>query len=197
MTRLSWNEEIYLVTRDGATQNTKTRCLCILCYITNRPDTRRTVLEKGGTQNGNFLKTLFQRKRGKLDGLAALTEVDNDTKLLYQELDQRLEHLRAEGVVDVKMLAGRSSSTRDKLWVLNNVLRLSEEGHGSVTVVLPDETTPYFRGFFKPSKGWCHDCHYLGPDQCSRQRHRPGLFILIIRKLDQRRVILTNISNML
>ena len=78
---------------------------------------------------------LYKRTHSELAGLAELMEVDENTRLLYAELEERLGRMRAEGFVDMKVLSGRSSPVRDKLWVLNNVLRLSEEGKTKVMVL--------------------------------------------------------------
>jgi hypothetical protein len=65
----------------------------------------------------------------------SLVEANKNTKVVHANLVLRLERLEAEGVVDLKVTCGRSSSVNDKLWVLNNVLRLQEEGRMTVDVL--------------------------------------------------------------
>ena len=58
----------------------------------------------------------------------ALVPASAATNMVNQNLSARLDRLRSQGFVDLKVTAGRSSSAQDKLWVLNNVLRQYEEG---------------------------------------------------------------------
>jgi len=87
---------------------------------------------KGGAHNGNRLKTLFQRPN---NGNQKLQPATRAQQRVNTELANRLERLRSEGFVDLKVTCGRSSSTQDKLWVLNNVLRRSEAGLCETTVL--------------------------------------------------------------
>lgn len=69
--------------------------------------------------------------------LKQLGEQDEATQLLYDELDGRLKRLQDRGAVDLKAMCSsdRNSSTVDKLWALNNVLRRSEEGKTEVSII--------------------------------------------------------------
>ncbi|MFT5832257.1 MAG: hypothetical protein ACI9SY_000640, partial [Candidatus Paceibacteria bacterium] len=95
------------------------------------------VLSTGGTRNGNRLKTFFQRHdNGKQLQPPKLRPATSAQQKVNAELAARLERLRSEGVVDVKVFANSSkrSSAQDMRWVLNNVLRHYEEGHYETTV---------------------------------------------------------------
>lgn len=86
-------------------------------------------------RNRNRLKTFFQRKKGKPTVGVSLTEVNSNTKQVHDDLRVSLAERQVEGVVDLKVTCGSSSSVNDKLWVLNNVLRLKREGKFTSTDV--------------------------------------------------------------
>ena len=68
-----------------------------------------------------------------------LLEQDDDTSKVQMDLKERLDRLSATGVVDIKSMCSpdRNSSTVDKLWTLNNILRLYEGGVGERSVINP------------------------------------------------------------
>jgi hypothetical protein len=53
---------------------------------------------------------------------------------LRQELNGRLERLSKDGLVDFKAMTSRdrNMSTLDLVWAVNNALRLSEDGKGTL-----------------------------------------------------------------
>lgn len=63
-------------------------------------------------------------------GCAPLKKIGADSEKVQADLERRLENLRSEGFVDCKAMSSpdRNSSTADKLWTLNNVLRKREIG---------------------------------------------------------------------
>ena len=65
-----------------------------------------------------------------LAGLAPLTELSDDAQRVNEELALRLKNLERQGFVDCKAMCSpdRNTSTAEKLWVLNNVLRIQEAG---------------------------------------------------------------------
>ena len=75
--------------------------------------------------------------RTNLEGLAPVKRVDSATSLLVADLTEKLDVLKKSGTIDIKAMCScdRNSSTRDMLWVLNNVLRLESEGEYKVTVI--------------------------------------------------------------
>ena len=72
-------------------------------------------------------------------GLAPLSRVDSDRQKVRDELAGRLEKLKDEGFADCKGLAStsRDSNPEERIWVLNNVLRLDELGLCETTVINP------------------------------------------------------------
>lgn len=71
------------------------------------------------------------------DKLEKLGAQDGATQKLYDELEARLDDLAQKGAVDLKAMCSsdRNSSTVDKLWALNNVLRRSAEGRTEVSII--------------------------------------------------------------
>lgn len=71
--------------------------------------------------------------------LETLLQVSPEDAAIREELEGRLERLRAQGVVSISggVRGGQYGSTRDDLWTLNNVLRQYEEGKGEVKTIRP------------------------------------------------------------
>ncbi len=72
-----------------------------------------------------------------LTGLAELLPASDNVLKVNKNLTERLDRLSAEGFVDCKAMCSpdRNSSSSDKLWVLNNVLRQYESGACSIEVI--------------------------------------------------------------
>lgn len=66
-----------------------------------------------------------------------LSKQDAATGHLYRDLSARLDALRQSGALDLKAMCSsdRNSSTVDKLWALNNILRRSAEGKTVVSLI--------------------------------------------------------------
>ncbi len=66
-----------------------------------------------------------------------LTDQESHTAVLHQELETRLNKLSAAGAIDLKVTGSGNpnSSTVDMLWTLNNILRRSDEGKTSTSVI--------------------------------------------------------------
>ena len=72
-----------------------------------------------------------------LKGLAELKPATSNALKVKENLTRRLDDLAADGFVDVKAMCSpdRNSSSADKLWVLNNVLRQYESGLCEIEVI--------------------------------------------------------------
>ena len=72
-----------------------------------------------------------------LAGLAELRSANDNVLKVNENLSRRLDVLAAQGFVDCKAMCSpdRNSSSADKLWVLNNVLRQYESGACSIEVI--------------------------------------------------------------
>ena len=57
-----------------------------------------------------------------------LVPASDAVQAVNSDLKVSLNRLASEGLLDIKVTAGRKSSTQDKLWVMNNVLRRNKEG---------------------------------------------------------------------
>ena len=72
-----------------------------------------------------------------LAGLHSLVSVGAPSNAMRTNLQNRLNYLESEGFVDCKAMCSpdRNSSSADKLWVLNNVLRQYEQGHCEIEII--------------------------------------------------------------
>lgn len=72
-----------------------------------------------------------------LAGLAELKPASDNALKVNENLSRRLDVLAARGFVDCKAMCSpdRNSSSADKLWVLNNVLRQYESRACSIEVI--------------------------------------------------------------
>ena len=70
-------------------------------------------------------------------GLPELVSASPEASTVRTNLQQRLNGLADEGFVDCKAMCSpdRNSSSADKLWVLNNVLRQYEQGQCQIEIV--------------------------------------------------------------
>lgn len=66
-----------------------------------------------------------------------LLQPDESTVYLHRQLEARLNKKAASGAVDVKTMhtLDRGTTTGDKLWTFNNVLRMMDEGQMDVQII--------------------------------------------------------------